>query len=520
MPKNEFGEYVDEEDDIMIMEEEEPLPPPRPKARRKIVTDPKGFDIRTQVEKLFSALPLLAQRAMVDVASDTNMNDVIRMLGTRGAEIGPMGQMLVGAYMNPSARNFFDEKLTECWVDSDPNDYLNHDGDIVVGGGLHAAVYCAIAYARTGKRPLVIDGSPRVGGVFGTTLNPAFYLNSRNRPGPLGLPSIADRVGSLNVIPGAPVQPADLSGDEYADNGTLGWAIRCTLAMNASVLSGYRVVDIEQNGVRIDTGSLIKGKRVIVATGLGAQRRFGSQDNQRVISYFDFLRRFDGPFPLQGMGRVAVIGAGDSGRTTIEALTGQGPARSHYSIASLDYPRGIDWFGVEAETCSDWERVNRSRYKGIGRNLPRRTATDLDQDGDPVSGSTLLGPSRVTPFSERANDITLGFDEVMVNGRPYDQVIIATGFQPVKGIRALDEFDADRGSRQELADVVNVGQMPVARVYNNGGLPTYTVGPAAALPMMAGEMRALPPAARNLAENTVAIFRYARKTAAAAQLLN
>lgn len=473
------------------------------------------------IQSYFPTMTPQAQDALALISSEWQTNDIIQMLGSR---MDPKKALLVGAYLNPLARKVMDEALDFAW--SKEQAKVVGGRDVIIGGGLHAAIYAAIAFEKTGVKPLVIERSSRVGGAFAVTSNPAFYLNSRNRPGPLGLPGVQDRPGSLNVIPGAPVQPSDLSGDEYADNATLGWAIRMSLAMYADVVSDLTVTDILGDGVQVENDLFIPANRVIVATGLGRQSRFTAQSD-RVMSYFDFMRQFDSPFPLQGMDRVAVVGSGDSGKTVIEALTGQGPARSGYSMASLDYPKDIVWFGVgkDEDTCRSWARENRSRYAGIGRNLPRERAQSIDEDGDPL-GPRFYSASRVIPVAERIQDISAGWDEVMVNGRPFDTVIICTGFEEDYTIRTINESMYTPGYPSGLkgndlsANIEMAGGMSVARRFSNGGVPYYLIGPCAELPLSQMENDALPPGARSLMENTVAIFRYARKTATLARTIN
>jgi hypothetical protein len=463
--------------------------------------------LQDDIKSRFEGTPKEFRSRLVDVANEPTMRDAFQMLETR---MDWDKALLVGAFLNDNARQYMDESMDNYWrASGNPGQSNNGPRDVIIGGGLHAAVYAAVAHRKTGVRPIVIDNGERVGGTFAVTSKPTFFLNSRNRPGPLGLPGTNDRPGSLNVIPGAPIQPADLSAAEYADNASLGWAIRLSLLMHAYVIKGT-AVDITDNIVELGGGERIDARRVIVATGLGRQRRFGTQSSERVLSYYDFLRKMEDPFPLQGMQRVAVIGAGDSGKTTVEALTGQGPTSSSMSVMSLDFPAKIDWYGCGSFTCSDWESRNRNRYKGIGRNLPR------DLGSGNTTGDTILMESRVQPVvnGNRAEDISVGYDEVMVNGRPYDYAVICTGFE--EAARPLDRMDAVPLTNSAI---YQVGGMQVGRQYGNGGLPYYLVGPAAQLTPTTQEQNAAP-RVFSQEENNVAIFRYARKTAALAEAIN
>lgn len=474
-------------------------------ARKRI----KSATPASSINNRFRNTPTEFRLALSDVQNDSAMNDVLKLFETRRPEFrSDQAMFLAAAYLNPLARKHVDDALDQFWRKQAMDFKFDKDDrrDVVIGGGLHAAIYSVIAHAKTGIKPIVLDDGPRVGGAFAVTQNPSFYLNSRNRPGPLALPGM-EMQGSLNYIPGAPVQPADLSADEYADNATLGWAVRMTLAMNAEVISGAKVTDITDEGV-YTTLERIPAARVIVATGLGVPARFRVQKSARVMNFWDFMRRMDTPFPMRGMGRVAVLGAGDGGKTVIEALIGQGPARATVGVAALDWVKEIDWYGVPYERCIDWEANNRSRYKGIGRSLPRAIPGDAS-----VGGRIDVRTARILPVPAQPSDVTVGFNEVMVDGKPYDNVVIATGFDLKQRITPLDETVLTNSSIEQ------VGGMQVGRRIVNGGVPTYLIGPAARLELTNVEQAAVGPAL-NIPENTTSIFRYARKTATLADSIN
>jgi hypothetical protein len=390
----------------------------------------------------------------------------------------PLAAKLAGIAIDPVATERFDRELDRCWAETT---VPRTAPEIVVGGGLHAAIYCAVRAKMGYPKPLVIEATDRVGGALATSRSATFYLNSRNRPGGLGIPGRAE---SLNVLPGAVVQPADLSGDEYQPNSALAFSIRATLMMTAKVLVGRRVTACDSSSVTLDGGDVIKTTRVIRATGLGEPIVPASCDGVRMQHYEQFVASLDDPFPLRGLTSVAVVGAGDSGKTAVEALIGQGPAMG-WTATSLDYVAKIDWYGVP-ESClgaGNWESSNRSRYKGIGRELPR-------------NGN---GAGRINPISRRASAPAVGYDGAYVDGARYDRVIWATGYKPEEGIAELPTYE--------------VGGRGVARMRESGVL---YVGPAAQL-APANEQNLV--AAEAVPENTAAVFRYADRTAALAMHL-
>jgi hypothetical protein len=341
----------------------------------------------------------------------------------------------------------------------------------------------------------VIDGG-RPGGSFAVSKRPAFYLNSRNRPGPLGLPLTKS---ALNFLPGAEIQPAHISEAEYQTNNDLAFIIRATLARYANVVTGRQVVGVERSAggarpyrLRFSNGDTCPASRVIIATGLGrpaAQDVFpGLRFGGRIASFEEFMAMFDTPFPLRGMGRVAVVGAGDGGKTVIEALTGQGPAAT-MSVAALDYPTQIDWWGIGANaSCNNYGA--RSRYKGISALLPQGARR-----------------GRVTPKTP-ASAVMPGYECAFVDDTPYDHVIVALGYKPDNGLGLLQEGLGYAGGVEGGVDGFG-SPRPIARLMADEQI--YLIGPAANLTLSQVESAAAK--IQFSRENAMAIFRYAPRTA-------
>jgi len=425
--------------------------------------------------------------AIREIERSAALNPAIKALLKRENEIGgKTTAVLAGIALHPPARQQFEKELDRIWAS---NVGIGQPEEIIIGAGPHAAIYAATR-VQMGYAPPLILTKDRVGGSFATSIEPSFYLNSRNRPGPLSLPL---QGGALNVIPGSQLQPSHISNDEYQRNSDLAFVVRSAIALSGARVLRSEAVSITgaYDGVRVGrkSSTSILTRRVIVATGLGAPQELPGQKEAggKVDTFDSFMRRFDQPFPLQGLERVAVIGAGDSGRTVIEALTGMGP-QAQMSVAALDYPRQIDWYGVGAEmTCESFADRVRSRYKGLASLLPSGT-----------------GRNRVTP---RANCEALagGFDCVYVDERPYDHVIVCIG---------------PRESANPLLSNFNMGEYLVGgrRVAKNYGGLIFLVGPAAELPLDEREDRSIK-ADPIATENKTAMFRYADRTAALAASL-
>lgn len=469
--------------------------------------------------------PNPVQTALREVVKRRKMEGLAAIMPRAGEFDGELRAMLTGILMDPEARQVLDRRLDIEFAASRAafNRSYRENGprtepEVVIGAGVHAAIYCAARArkaAREGKRfipPLVIDANERVGGAFGITSKPSFYLNSRNRAGAQGAPGEG---GALNYLPGAPVQPYDITNTEYQTNVSVADVVRLTLAMYARVVPRQRVEALRGigpyrpnlRGFYLLCGersqSKVMAERAICALGLGGENMLFTEDMlkadvmNRVLTYGDFLRRMDTPFPFQGMHRVAVIGRGDSGKTVIEALTGQGPQPGMSTLA-LDRIDRIDWYGPGAgATEADWCDENRGRYRRIGR-LFRANGGDPRQV-NPYGIAERLG---VTP------------DAIFINGRPYDHVVVAAGFSlgrggPVNGDGYGEKAPVDIGGRTVAWKLSN-GYQPVT------DLPgIYQIGPCAAVPTDALE-QSLPAYSRQ-PENVASIFRYAPRTAAFAE---
>lgn len=442
-----------------------------------------------------AAEPRAVRELITSISRDPGMNDGIVVVQERESEYpNKMAARLVGIASSPAARRHFDRTLDERWSKST----ISEADEVIIGGGFHAAVYAAIRVANGFPRPLVLEESQHAGGTFAMSSSPAFFLNSRNRPGDLGIPGNG---GALNVLPGAPIQPAHLSSDEYQRNSDVAFVVRATLAMNADVRTGVKVNSIQRTEaskkyryrLSLAGGAIVRANRVIVATGIGKERRFDVR-HDRIVTFSELMERMDGHYPLQGLSRVAVIGNGDSGRAAVEALTGQGPNAS-WSTAALDYVELIDWYGLARVISATslgiqqrvaWEGCNRSRYKGIGR----------------LFTGGFDGTSRIKPRLS-ASAVSGGFGVAYVDERPYDLVVDCRGYE-----RDSVGLPDDSGIIERAVNGRTVGRFDAS-----DGAELFLVGPAAELPIGSAEQEVLPV---GVPENSTALFRYSARTAALA----
>lgn len=499
-------------------------PRPAPKQKASATTP--------AVMEAIGPLPGFVQDVVKEIARMPYVKEGVEMMLLRSADFrNPTAALLAGIMIDSTAHRMFEKGLDEKWPRVEKK--IMSADEVVVGAGFHAAVYCAVRGQMGYAPPLVLEANERVGGIFATSTSPTFYLNSRNRPGDSSVPG---QPGSLNVLPGSIVQPSDLGGAEYQTDAEMALTIRVTLAMNATVRTRSRVMSIiygsfvDEEGTSrnhellLEDGTVIRANRVVIATGLGKpivlDGTAGGGEmrmTDRVMTYTDFLRRLDQPFPFRGMERVAVIGAGDSGKTVIEALCGQGPGR-HGSVASLDWMQTIDWYGLNVRFRKEFEECNRSRYRGIGRLLTPAIERVIGYDEDEGEDSTELFAvpsytSRVRSTfsnsgrSEKASQIVPGYNCVYVNERPYDHVIVCTGFRSENVPLPF----------QLPLDVLSVNGRAIGRKTPNNTI--VTIGPAYPLETSSMEGQAYGQGTPFIRENNAALFRYAQRTAQVAMFL-
>jgi len=441
-------------------------------------------------------IPAPPLRAVIDGVMNAKRANITR--GIRAAETRPndfaneLQRTLTGVALEYTSREHAEGLLDQYWTDNRSATYIGATSavasvrEVIIGSGYHAAVYAATRVLAGKPRPLVLERSNRVGGVFATHANPSFYLNSRNRPGGLGQPGELD--GSLNYIPGAPIQPAHISGREYQTNADMALAIRFTLAQYADVIPGITVTGYERNSLIVTgeglTNATLNGSilaaRVIDARGLGDPNAADKADGVKVMTFPQFAYHMAAnPWPRRGLNRVAVIGDGDSARTAVEALLGIGP-ETPMGAAALDFVQRVDWYALTLPaTCERWRGTQRSRYQAIGNFLR----------------ADKLGAVRLRIINSDANFVATPIGAI-VEGRVYDMAIAATGSTStvIPGTGRGELYDG--GSGQPLARSIVPGRV-------------LSIGPLANLPYSTQETRDNIPA---IAANKTAMWRLGPRT--------
>lgn len=446
-----------------------------------------------------------------DVPYSSALNRVINAVGrvnsrtltdvqTRRSEFGStVESYLAGIYMDPATREVANQTLENYWGET-RNNYTEAD-EVIIGSGFHAAVYAANRVIAGHPRPLVLERSGTVGGTFAMSSKPMFRLNSRNRAGYGGM--AGDDGASLNYLPGAPIQAASLSMDEYQSNAEMAYVIRMTLAQYANVRTLADVTRLNFNDTDGQTLTLADGStitanlRTIDARGLGSPVSEDKANGVSILTFPQFMARMSArTWPLQGLRRVAVIGGGDSAKCAVESLLGLAP-QSGVSVSTLDKVERIDWYtaGNLPDNCEGWRERVRGRYAAIGRYLR----------------ADRYGVQRINMVQNRVSPTALATGLALVGGRMYDAVVMCTG-SAVKKIPGLDDiaFSGFRGVEyDENAEVL-------ATVYPESDVMLVRVGPRAGLTFNPRERA---DGVASVPENAVAMFRTAGKTAAIASVL-
>jgi hypothetical protein len=456
------------------------------------------------------------QNVIDNVTDRRRMADGIRACEEREADFASTLEMqLAGIAMVSEARQLMSDQLTAYWSDTSrafrPGDGIidYSEKEIIIGGGFHAAVYAANRVRMGFPRPVVLEqaDAEHIGGAFAVSLNPVFRLNSRNRPGRGGLP---DQDKALNFLPGALIQPAMMSSEEYPTNADMAWLVRLTLAQYADVYPGVSVTSIDLSRysgdqVRLVTSAgTVNPGRVLDARGTGAEKGAAVADGTRILTFNQFMARMGKMFPLRGMQQVAVIGGGDAAKCTVESLLGLAPR--HSSAIGLDYVTKVDWYtggSIDGRTCSEFRDSQRGRYIRIAQALTGNVS-------NPSTRLQVMGDNRGYP--------TALPDGVLVNDRTYDMASMCTGsersslnvnanlsYYPVR----IQGNNAPR--RLVQSGPSNQGTILAAQA---GPAPSFRIGPAADLPFSVTEVDA-----GISANSRVAMFRLAPRTAALAMAL-
>ncbi|GAA1673557.1 hypothetical protein GCM10009765_23630 [Fodinicola feengrottensis] len=443
------------------------------------------FEPSVQIESLLAA-----------VASKPAASAGIRAVMERASEFrNPAEAQLTGIALDPAGREYADQLMDDYWADDvRQNNVLARwtgvEREVIIGSGFHAAAYAATRVLSGHQKPLVLERNERAGGCFAMSKTPTFFLNSRNRSGDAGL--AGDGGASLNYLPGAPIQAANVSMAEYQTNTDMAFVIRLALAQFAEVLTDAQVLSVARDGegieVDVEGRDPLYAQNVIDARGLGDPYAQAVANGATILTFPQFMQRMATPWPLRALRRVGIVGGGDSGKCVAESLLGIAPQPS-MAAAALDSVDRIDWYSNDLpRNCAIWKDEIRGRYQAIGSYLrPDR-----------------FGAQRLNVINRRATPVALP-GAGLIDGRTYDLIVVCTGNteSDVQGLRSTDFYEYTTSDGQAVAQ-------------RHFEIPVFRVGPHAKLPFTRQERE---DGISNIAANAASMFRTATKTATLAAIL-
>jgi len=349
---------------------------------------------------------------------------------------------------------------------------------------------------------LTVEKEQHMGGTFRTGEGMNFLLNSRTRPQTDERPRPGTKANINDLRPGI-LTPGDTTNQAYIDTQDLGRTVSTNHTFSSTVCLGMEVESYAPNPAQESgqKGALsvvlvdkTNGERTLVRTdnlailnGLGEDsvKDFGKDDEEtrqlvaeeqeklargersRFMSFEQFSRLMNDPevpFPLQGVKRVAVIGARYSGNVAVGTLLGYEP-RGDKSTTQLDFTEEIVWFGQQARSTEDFVRTNRLRYAQLGLDFSRPGRF-----------------SRIRPNFDRAEGIfvdyndgeKLGIRTSGFNGDElgFDLVIYAGGYERDNE----DSVKEMAASSLSLSDIEDILDSKKPRTLTAGDIIVYPEG--------------------------------------------
>jgi hypothetical protein len=231
---------------------------------------------------------------------------------------------------------------------------------LIAGGGVTAAIFAAQVRAdRPDAVIYVIDKNHQLGGQFmnyGT--RPVFGANSRNfRPQSqtLGLPGTTGNINSFGDK--APLQIPDFTQESTANNILFGTAAETNLFLSVDEaipdanVEGFSPATGNATGGELTVKDLENGSfftmrapQIVLAGGLGERKSLPQQSvwtAEELFSHFGDERN-DFPMDMFVNKRIAVIGAGDTGRIVSRLFTWLASREAYgKSTVQMGGPKGL-----------------------------------------------------------------------------------------------------------------------------------------------------------------------------------
>ncbi len=302
--------------------------------------------------------------------------------------------------------------------------------EIVIGSGPQAQVYNSERLHEDAAHPaLTIEASHRIGGQFQPDMD-IHGLNTKTGPESANPEdNVAGGSGNKNSLGLGDVQEPDLDNVTYDFQDNIATATRINQVLAGHTMTCAEVVSVRRNPhsggglgstivemIDTETGEIyeLQTDRVIVAAGLGKDKfelegtKEAQIESQKVIareaekaqlgqdarvqSLGQFQRHIiksvqKGERPFDSYHSVAVIGAGDSGATTVGKLLGY--EGSTGLTTRQDTQIEVSWVGQKAQNGQKYVSTIRPRYSQLGADFPRFDDPNYPHRINPYAGHAL-----------------------------------------------------------------------------------------------------------------------------------
>ena len=286
---------------------------------------------------------------------------------------------------------------------------------INIGVGVYGQVICNelmhAAPEQAWNGVLHLDANTWMGGQFAVGNQAVFKVNNRVRPqkkGSNSRPGTRDNIMPLSDH--AIIDLPSVSADTYPSQNLLGASLKVNSFLNSGQTAvGCKVTKVIRNTkpaqkgrygvVFIDTATkktyTVYTDLITIPDGVGSQN-YGFQnkfdlETRKIVAesklalelgkqsdyyrFSDFIKvaskanggQWRERFKKPGV----VIGSGDSGIVSVQAILGYGP--NPEGDTQTQFAEKISWIGQSAQTSDDWCKASRTRYVDLAREFPRET---------------------------------------------------------------------------------------------------------------------------------------------------
>jgi NAD(P)-binding Rossmann-like domain len=394
---------------------------------------------------------------------------------------------------------------------------------VIIGAGVQGSIMAARLRAEDpDMRIVTVDAGKRLGGQFRSYGDrPVFSINSRNfRAQNNDTPGLPGSSGNLNSFgPKAPMQLTDFTSEVYPTNLDLGDTAALNQYFSAETMLDVRVEgrsrtsDGEQYVFLRDTvtseGYRVKATRVVGIPGAGERKSASQYGN--VLTAEEVFADFGNtdntrPMDRYKNKRIAIIGAGDTGRVIGDLFVGLAPREAYgKSTVQLGRPSAIEWYGTDFVDRDGSCNTNRPRYT--------QQASFIANPGDTPGGKLQIFPNTSKVASTEETKEGVFVTDVYGQTKFFDIAVDARTLQSDIMARLSDD-DVTGAPTPVTAYVESLKEETVVaqQVTDN----VYIAGPAASSRLTAGEQQTF---ANAIKENTVSIWANSPRTDALARVL-